>query len=247
MAKGKPAGRRTAAGSEAEARVSPADPAREKAGQAIEKIRKYYAVGTQVLQGLDDGQRYDGKTVAEAAARLGTEGDSVRKAREFARAYTPAQLEELCGLRTPDGEPLTWSHVRWLIQVKDPVDRSELQAGAAREGWSSRQLGAEVRRRRGGKTAPGGRTFDVPSDPEAVRRKLVELTRQWLRLYEAFGDTEGAVLRVFLGGSLKGHKTADLAGRLGGAVEALRRLVQLSDSAAGRRAAGGKSGDKADG
>jgi len=48
MAKGKPAGRRTAAGSEADARVSPADPAREKAGQAIEKIRKYYVQVSQI-------------------------------------------------------------------------------------------------------------------------------------------------------------------------------------------------------
>ncbi len=71
-----------------------------------------------------------------------------------------------------------------LISVETLAGRARLQRLAAKEGWTVRQLKAEVQRLRGGprggKRSEGGRKFALPEAPEERLGRLAELSQTWL-------------------------------------------------------------------
>lgn len=83
--------------------------ARAKASDGrLETLRSYYEAGRRVLGFGLDGGRIDPIPIAELAAELGVERDTVRKARDFARKYTGREPEALVRLRDRKlGLPLT--------------------------------------------------------------------------------------------------------------------------------------------
>ena len=64
-------------------------------------------------------------------------------------------LEELIKLRRPDGMPLHWGHVVYLITLDRKKDRKRLQKQAAREGWSAPELHAAIQGRSGRRCGSG--------------------------------------------------------------------------------------------
>src|SRR3954447_11450434 len=91
-------------------------PRQDKVSEAEAQLRAYHALGLKVLDRIKDG-RLDASTLRELIAETGQGADNIRKGRVFATRYTAAQLDELCKLRTPDGMPLPWRHVRQLLML----------------------------------------------------------------------------------------------------------------------------------
>src|SRR3954451_3397350 len=108
------------------------DPERvDPAAEAVERLRRYHAIGTDALQRFPVGAKFDSATIHQLALQESIDIDTARKARLFARRYTKAELEEICQLRGRGGMPLGWSHIRHLMSVQDKSTRSDLQRRAA--------------------------------------------------------------------------------------------------------------------
>src|SRR4051794_28081372 len=87
---------------------------RDKASVAEARLRAYHALGIMVRSRVKEG-RLDADTLFKLSEETGHGADNIRKARVFATMYTAEQLDELCKLRTPEGMPLPWRHVRQLL------------------------------------------------------------------------------------------------------------------------------------
>src|SRR3954451_15275467 len=121
-------------------------PRRDKVSEAEAQLRAYQALGRKVLDRLRGGP-LDSATLRKLDEETGYGFDNLRKARVFATRYTEAQLDELCRLRTPEGRPLPWRHVRQLLMLPPGEKRDALQRKAAERGWSLEQLGAAIPRK----------------------------------------------------------------------------------------------------
>jgi hypothetical protein len=119
------------------------------------------------------------------AGEAGTNVATLRQARRFGEVYTEEQLEALLKLRTPEGLPLGWSHVQVLISVGSAARRRDLQRKAAAQGWSVRELRAEVYRIQGRRSL-GGRAFGKPRTPEVALERLAQLSRAWLHIHKSY-------------------------------------------------------------
>src|SRR4051794_32602637 len=91
-------------------------PRRDKASEAEAQLRAYHALGIMVRDRVKEG-RLDADAVGKLGEETGHGADNIRKARVFATRYTEGQLDELCRLRTPQGMPLPWRHVRQLLML----------------------------------------------------------------------------------------------------------------------------------
>src|SRR4051812_6181151 len=89
-------------------------PRQDKVSEAEAQLRAYPALGRMVIDRVKGG-RLDAATLQKLDEETGYGFDNIRKARVFATRYTAKQLDELCRLRTPQGMPLPWRHVRQLL------------------------------------------------------------------------------------------------------------------------------------
>jgi hypothetical protein len=176
-----------------------------KAQRMIAKLRAYHKLGLRANQSTSD------RTTKQFGEQLKLSESTMRKARAFARLYV---------LRRPNGLPLQWGHVSFLLCVADKSLRTELQQRAADEGWNSPELYAEIRRRqRGGPRRKGGRPVKVPTTPTACFRQIITEGQPWKRRCES-------LQKVVVKWKLK--RAADRAM----AVEAAAILEQLAQAAA---------------
>src|SRR3954447_13547750 len=138
-------------------------PRRDKVAEAEAQLRAYHALGRKVLGRLQGGP-LDASTLRELDDETGYGFDNLRKARVFATRYTEAQLDELCRLRTPEGRPLPWRHVRQLLMLPPGEGRDTLQRKAAERGWSREDLVGAIPKkvRREQTRREGGRAFRGP-------------------------------------------------------------------------------------
>lgn len=156
------------------------------------------------------------------AVEAGTNPATLRRARQFARVYTEKQLDTLLRLRTSEGLPLSWSHVQELIAVGEAAARAGLQRRAAREGWTVRQLKAEVQKLHGGKRSKGGRKFATQGTPEDALKRLADVGRVWVRLIK-----ETVLLDRFR--VLDGLTEVEHAGGTGGLVSLKEAMAVLDE------------------
>src|SRR4051794_35725569 len=101
-------------------------PRRDKASEAEARLRAYHALGITVRDRVKEG-RLDADTILKLSEETGHAADNIRKARVFADKYTAEQLDELCKLRTPEGMPLPWRHVRQLLMLPPGESRDAFQ------------------------------------------------------------------------------------------------------------------------
>ena len=108
--------------------VTQGKPRRDKASEAEAQLRADHALGIVVRDRVKEG-RLDAETVR----RLGEESchgaDNICKARVVAAMYTANQFDELCKLRTPEGMPLPWRHVRQLLMLPPGARCAPAQGG----------------------------------------------------------------------------------------------------------------------
>jgi len=145
------------------------DPATEaKAQRMVANARAHY----------DRGRRANAPdcelSTVEFAAANGVNMYTMRKDRRFARLYTEDEVGALLELRRPNGLPLHWGHVGYLLQVQDANKRRQFEQRAAREGWSAQQLRVAIQGKFGGRGSGHGSRIKRPTNAEAGLLQLVE-------------------------------------------------------------------------
>src|SRR5262245_31984178 len=112
-------------------------------------LRSRYELGLQVQELYEDERKNGGKLYGKDAIGrickiLCWDDDLIRLALRFVQTFTPEDLERLCSMVLPKGEPLTWSHVRALIPIDDAARRQELLDRTVAEGWTCNELAREI-------------------------------------------------------------------------------------------------------
>lgn len=167
-----------------------------------QKLRDYHAIGTR-LAALTKPD------ISRLASEYRVTPHLLRRMRTFGRLFSTSELGALCSLRRPNGLPLQWGHVNYLLIVKNKKARTVLQKQAAREGWTAPLLNSAIPSEHRGK-APQGRKMSRPKSAAAGLRQLVIEGEAWLRrmqvimdgLGESGGDGPDPLLR---GRSRRGH------------------------------------------
>ena len=121
---------------------------------------------------------------------------------QAARPESPLAID----LSTDNGRPLlTWTHYRALLTVPDARQRDALLEQATRQGWSSTELEARVRRTsaRSSQDAIASRLLTpLRGTPGLFHIKDVAGTRYWDLGFEAYRELSGAQARAFKAGDL---------------------------------------------
>ena len=205
----------------------PEDPAiTAKAERMIRNLRQHYESGKK---GKQEKEKLKGK-VTELAAAQKTNISTFRKERAFAAAYTDEELDELCDLRRPNGLPLEWGFIPYLLTIPSKAERREWQERAAKKGWNATEMYAEIRRDRGTDSTRGrgGRPITVPRTAEDQLRDMTMETERWLRRHEiAWNDEHKGILK-----QTNSLKSASLREQIRSLVENLRRMAGAASAAA---------------
>jgi len=164
-------------------------------GDALaEKLREYHERGVAI------SELGAGRTEKELRELFNVSQDQLYKTLAFARYYDADELDELCGSRNADGNPLRWAHVRELLAYRDSkTARLRMQKRAIKERWTVDELHEQVRRdpkanSRTSSVSPG-RPFKFKSVEELLR-KSAEMERQLSSLLVAVGDGEESSRRI---------------------------------------------------
>ena len=174
----------------AAAKMAPTEPPAVK--RALQRLRDFYQHGLAIIEAAEGkGRRQlDPKDVVKTFAReRGMYPDYYWQARKFAETYTEEQFEELCSLRRPDGKPLSPSHVRYLLLVRDKRRRKGLQSRAIKEGWSASRLYDEIRQIQVA-SSPAGLPFKSPASVDEAVIQIANQTDRWLRWLGVLEPTE---------------------------------------------------------
>jgi len=196
-------------------------PRRDKVAEAEAQLRAYHALGIMVRDRLKEA-RLDAESLRKLCEETGHGADNIRKSRVFAARYTAGQLDELCGLRTPEGMPLPWRHVRQLLMLPPGEGRDALQRKAAERGWSLEDLTAAIPKkvRREQTRREGGRAFRGPKNQADALRQIVRHGDEWLRRFGSRAWSGDDWLERKSGAAGPGG----LKARLAEAQEALRKV-----------------------
>jgi len=141
-----------------------------KANRMVDRLRQQHALGKAALHAEKRG-----KSTGEFAARHAYSEHTMRKMKAFARHFSQADLDELCRRRRPNGLPIHWGFIPYLLAIESKhgvVTRKRFQNLAISEGWSVPRLNREIRERLG--VSGHGRAVDVPDDLEDGLQRLAE-------------------------------------------------------------------------
>jgi hypothetical protein len=151
-------------------------------------LRSRYELGL-VAKELYEDESQGGKLYGKnAIGRIGTilhwDDGLIRLALRFVQRYTPEDLERLCGIVLPTGEPLTWSHARALVQVEDATRREELLDRTVAEGWTCNELAREIKALKERTSSDGrGRPPRLPKDFDGAVAQQQQSAEEWDRRY----------------------------------------------------------------
>jgi hypothetical protein len=157
-------------------------------------LRGWYELGKTIHRDFPSGAERHAPTIKDTAGKLGVTRDLVYKVAVFAREYSRDELKALCDLRTAEGKPFSFSHVRRLLVVKNHSKRAMLERRAAAQGWSNEDLSAAVIHEQGERKSQGGRRPARALTPSAALRQIAVRTEQWLRRCEHSWEDAGSPL-----------------------------------------------------
>jgi hypothetical protein len=171
------------------------------------------------------GERYGEDAVNRLRALLPWEDGIIRIALRFVRAYSQEEAERLAQLRTRNGQPLAWSHVRCLVQVDDRQEREELLDRTVAENWTSLRLAEEVKAYHEEKNPSNrGRPLTRPKTFDAVLHQQQGLADRFIeRSEQVWADGDHSLTRRFTE-LTPDERTEERVEELEAHVERLRRL-----------------------
>lgn len=164
-------------------------------------LRSRYELGLQVQELYEDERNnnarlYGRNALGRICKILQWEEGLLRMTLRFVRTYTPEELNRMCSSVLPGGEPLTWSHVRALLQVGDTTRRQKLLDRTVAEGWNCVELAQEIKNLHDGKVdETRGRPPKVPKDFDGAVAQQQEFAERWDRLHtKVWGASAKSVL-----------------------------------------------------
>ena len=184
-----------------------------KATRMADRLRQHHRLGQE-----SNASDLSAKDFADAH---GVGEHLMRKFRRFAHEYTPRDLEALCNALRPNGLPLQWGHVNYLLGIDDKPRREAMQRRAVENGWTAPQLARAINKTRRTKSGHG-RPMMPPATPEAGLEQLMAEAEMWIRRCEV-------VMVAVQRGSEK-RLGQELRRRAKGAVEVLEEVQRAAQS-----------------
>jgi hypothetical protein len=165
----------------------------EEVNAAIENIRKFYDVGRSSREKFN--RRMEFNETEANATELGVNVESLKKARAFAREYSPVKFDQLIALIRKygflDRHPVGSQYVIRLLAVPKE-DRADFQHKAISKRWILTRLIAEIRLQFPPRNDPGpGHKPNPASSPDEACFMLLRQCQRWLRLCEALQSATG--------------------------------------------------------
>jgi len=166
-----------------------AESRKQKVEGAIKVIKDFHALGLSLPEKQDHKDTYDQDIIKTEAEKKGINGDTLRKARQFADpedGYSARELKELVKLirevqLNKDDKLAVFSKTHIIRLVSVPKRwRLSLQKKAIEEGWSTAKLETEIATRYGTRRA-GGRKGHVPRDTIGLLTQIEKLCETWRR------------------------------------------------------------------
>ncbi len=155
-----------------------------KAARIEQRVRDHHAMG----QLANDAQAERNISTTDFAAKHGIDPGTLRRSKQFAELYSSkagtgdkgmSELDEICNLRRPNGLPLHWGFLPYLMTVKGSKKRRQMAAKAAAQGWSPARLHAEIRELEG-RSKGHGRKVELPTVPVEGLLHILREGRLWL-------------------------------------------------------------------
>lgn len=154
------------------------------------QLRKQHALGRAAIEARESKTETSTKQFAESND---LSEHMVRKLKTFARAYSDEELDQLCALRRPNGLPLHWGYVNYLLAAESrggKKARRKFEKLAAANGWTAPQMYAAIRREHGYQQGHG-RSMLLPTDLETAVRQVADEGRAWCRRLKMLVDQLG--------------------------------------------------------
>jgi hypothetical protein len=163
---------------------------RAECAERVAEIRRYYELGRSV----NERKKKDKGSIADAARSVNghkTLGlDRATKAAVFARNFDRKALERICNLITSiDGRLLSVNSIRVVAGLKSEKGIWWLER-AIREGWDDIELRHKVWPATVGKPRKGGPKIKRPTDSPRALERVITLSDDWLKRYDAIWRVE---------------------------------------------------------
>jgi hypothetical protein len=152
--------------------------------QVKSALESRYELGEQVLEiYLDEtkhGAKVYGRNAIDNICKILKWDDGViRACLRFVQLYTRKDLDRLCSLILPRGEPISWSHLRCLFQVPEPERREALLQQTVQEGWTCTELALAVKHL----DDPRGRPVKIPPSFDGLAQQQLQFVETWEKRY----------------------------------------------------------------
>jgi hypothetical protein len=138
----------------------------------------------------NNGATYGAKAVQAIKLSFGWDDGVIYQALHVAEAFTPEQIQEVAQMRSPEGKPVSFSHVVALSRVEDDGKRQKLLCQAVREAWTSKKLANAVEM---SSVPPSGKQQDRRGRPFAVPKSFDSLLDQQRDFARDFLERNSAV------------------------------------------------------
>jgi hypothetical protein len=115
------------------------------ASATCDEARVRYRVGVHVREIMCDETKYGGRAVVRLAEAIDRDAATLYRYALVPERWNESAFSELLELRTPRGEPLSWTHLVELASVDSDDERTALTMRALREGLSARALASLLR------------------------------------------------------------------------------------------------------
>jgi hypothetical protein len=165
--------------------------------EAEQQIREFHDLGLQVIA-LTVGKCPSRNAVARAIAdEQAVSFDHAQRAHQFARKFKPKALKKLCELcHAPGNTPLSISHIRRALRAGDSSQMLEWLERAARKGWNSEHVDAEMKRKSARKAGRAGPRFIGQADLLGTLHQLEDYSDKSLKRYDALWGEDAHWLMV---------------------------------------------------
>lgn len=164
-------------------------------------LRSRYELGLQVKELYEDEKRHGGKiygknSIGRICKLFRWDDGLIRMSLRFVQTYSPEDLDRLCTLVLPSGEPLNWSHMRALIPVQDLQRRKELLDKTVTEGLTCIELAQEAKQIMDHPSGDGrGRPPQKPKDFDSAVAQQRKHAEDWdRRHFKVWAANESSVV-----------------------------------------------------